>query len=277
MAHVWTQQRTQQPVYHGSPRRATSSRVSPEFPCRGIHIIRACLPQPRLHVQNGSDWIYPWHGMARRWHLPPRTTLLPKAPQRLWSSAQLLFSIFFRNCLEIFLNFFWKFFLIFLKFFRKLSRQYFLRPFPGPLSVPQIFSVVTFDDAFPDLAENNFGWTVDPLQPNRVWFMNRLQGTHTGTFVGLGMEVPATGNRVELPPTANSATFNARGQCVKFTTGYVVDREDGTTGGVSALFGILKGIGRPLPFPEAQSYQPSWQFRLFQFLGSLGARAANKD
>merc|ERR1712224_826412 len=38
-------------------------------------------------------------------------------------------------------------------------------------------------DSF-DITSNYFGMHVDPLQPNRVWFMNRVKGIHTGNFLG---------------------------------------------------------------------------------------------
>ena len=58
----------------------------------------------------------------------------------------------------------------------------------------------------------------------------------------------------------------------KFTTGYVADRTQGNSGGLSALFGILYAIGKPLPFPEAQPYKPSLRFRFFRAFGQLFQR-----
>ena len=36
------------------------------------------------------------------------------------------------------------------------------------------------EDAF-DITTNHYGLSVDPLQPNRVWFLNRVTGIHKGT------------------------------------------------------------------------------------------------
>jgi hypothetical protein len=44
----------------------------------------------------------------------------------------------------------------------------------------RIFGSFKLEDALPDLQENHWGFHVDPLEPNRVWWMSRPQGTHTG-------------------------------------------------------------------------------------------------
>jgi len=54
---------------------------------------------------------------------------------------------------------------------------------------------------------------------------------------------------VENPPEAVSLTFNDDGQVREITTGYPVDRLCGTSGGLGGLFGILEGLGYPLPVP----------------------------
>ena len=51
------------------------------------------------------------------------------------------------------------------------------------------------EEAF-DIAPNFYGLYVDPMQPNRVYFFNRIVGTHVGEFRG----VEATGKEVVYPP-----------------------------------------------------------------------------
>merc|ERR1719506_2795202 len=144
----------------------------------------------------------------------------------------------------------------------------FIAPVVGPLPKEDYLRAVRsfgFADAFSDRGDGIFGQAVDPVTPDCVWFMSRFQGTHTGTLAG----VEPTNIKVQLPPTASSVTFDANGKATKFTTGYVADRTQGNSGGLSALFGILYAIGKPLPFREAQPYKPSWRFRFFRVLGNL--------
>lgn len=144
----------------------------------------------------------------------------------------------------------------------------FIAPVVGPLSKEQYLNAVGsfgLKNAFSDAEENIFGLTVDPVVDNCVWFMSRFKATNDGPLAGQ----PATGKRVELPPTQSSVTFDSTGRITKFTTGYPCDRTQGNSGGMSALFGILYAVGRPLPFREAQPYTPSLRFRIFQKIGPL--------
>ncbi|CAK0884829.1 unnamed protein product [Prorocentrum cordatum] len=87
--------------------------------------------------------------------------------------------------------------------------------------------------------------------PRRVWCQMRVCGTHTGNlnFAGTCASPRSPPVRVESPPEAVSFTFNEAGQVREITTGYPVDRRCGTTGGLGGIFGILEGLGYPLPAP----------------------------
>jgi len=58
----------------------------------------------------------------------------------------------------------------------------------------------------------------------------------------------ATGKRVVTPPQAISLTFNEKGQVLRYTGGYVMDRTLGNTGGMGGAFGPLYAVGKGFPF-----------------------------
>lgn len=75
--------------------------------------------------------------------------------------------------------------------------------------------------------------------------------------------------RVCGPPQTSSLTFNEQGKVVGHTMGYVMDRRIGNTGGLGGAFGLMYGIGIPLPVPEGRPLAPSWQLQLFNSGNSL--------
>merc|ERR1719162_157388 len=120
-------------------------------------------------------------------------------------------------------------------------------------------------EAFPDMDNRYHGFYVDPFEPNRVWFRTRCVATHTGAIMGN----PPTGRRLELPPQSFSMVFDRDGKVQKFDVGYVTDRTVGNTGGLGGAFGFLWATGNPLPFPECEPFQPSWQLKILGLLGDL--------
>jgi len=119
------------------------------------------------------------------------------------------------------------------------------------------------EEAF-DITPNFFGLTVDPIQPNRVWFFNRVKGIHVGTFMG----AEASGKEIVYPPQTLHLDFTEDGKVKEFGF-YTVDRRQGNTGGLGGAFGFMYGVGKPLPIPECQPYKKSLRFRLLNLLGSL--------
>lgn len=106
--------------------------------------------------------------------------------------------------------------------------------------------------AFPDFKPEFYGFHVDPLQPNRVWYVAKGEGTNTGPLPPFAST--ATNKKVVNPPQMCSLTFDElTGLVTKYTIGYVVDREVGNTGGLGGLYGLLYAIGRGLPFPEVSA------------------------
>jgi hypothetical protein len=144
----------------------------------------------------------------------------------------------------------------------------FVAPIVGPLSKSEFlraFGSFKIKDAIPDM-KNNSWFQVDPLEPNRVWFFSRATGTHTGTL-NFGAGIPATGKSIYLPPQAQSMLFDERGKCYTLTVGYCMDKRIGNTEGLGGVFGIMKAVGKALPFPEAQRlYTPSMRYEAFEHI-----------
>lgn len=121
----------------------------------------------------------------------------------------------------------------------------------------------SLEEAF-DITPNFFGMTVDPIQPNRVWFFNRVRGIHTGEFMG----AKASGKEIIYPPQILHIDLNEQGLVKEFGF-YTADRRQGNTGGLGGAFGFMAGVGKPLPIPECRPYKRSWQFRLLNKVGGF--------
>jgi len=152
----------------------------------------------------------------------------------------------------------------------------FVAPVVGPLGKDEfirIFGSFKLEDALPDLQENHWGFHVDPLEPNRVWWLSRPQGTHTGPLCFPPPNVIQPTNRtVQWPVQVQSMLFDEHGRCYQLTVGYSCDRQTGNTGGLGAVFGLMHAIGKTLPFPEAQPWKPSPPYRLGLRLAKVGER-----
>lgn len=111
-------------------------------------------------------------------------------------------------------------------------------------------------EAFPDLSSGAFGYTVDPIERNRVWFFTRYTGTNTGTITIGPITLPPTGKEIQSGPEVNSVMFDEDNKVKLFTVGYVVDRDTpgATSDGQGALVGLLKGCG--IPFPSTSLFRP---------------------
>jgi len=152
----------------------------------------------------------------------------------------------------------------------------FIGPVVGPLSKePFVKALGGFDltSGFPNMKNNYHGFFVDPFEPNRVWFFSRTMAKHAGTFAG---SIKATGTEVEMPPQAQSMTFNEKGQVTKITVGVVMDRTVGNTGGLGGIFGLLYAVGSPLPFPEANPWKMSKRYKFFNFIGPFLSKLQKK-
>ena len=110
-----------------------------------------------------------------------------------------------------------------------------------------------------------------PMQTNRVWFYSRTVATHNNEFAG----VAPTGNVLTMPPQSFHLDFDDNG-LLKEVGFYTVDRAQGNTGGLGGAFAYFYGVGKPLPFPEAKPYKPSFRYRMIQKIGGLMEKLQKK-
>lgn len=117
----------------------------------------------------------------------------------------------------------------------------------GPINKKSFIEYLKMNltDAFPDRKMNTFGYRVDPMEFNRVWFNARWQGTHTGMLMN---KIKPTYKQLDLPPQIVSLTFTEEGKVSKYTQ-FVADRSCGNTHGYSGVFGIFRALGENVPFP----------------------------
>lgn len=143
----------------------------------------------------------------------------------------------------------------------------FIFPVVGPLPKAEFieaFSSFKLEDAFTG-SSNFFGFNVDPMEPNRVWFFSRSVLTHSGVLLFGAMKMKPSGASVVSVPQVLSMSFNREGECYKLTGGYSVDRTVGNTGGLGGVFGLIHAIGGSLPFPEGKPWKPSLRWEAFSF------------
>ena len=87
----------------------------------------------------------------------------------------------------------------------------FLFPVVGPLSKAEFvtaFSSFKVFEAFPEGCGRYFGFTRDPIEPNRVWFFSRDRLVHQGTLNFGAQAFPATGKEVLTVPQVLSVSFD---------------------------------------------------------------------
>eukprot|EP00527_Entomoneis_sp_CCMP2396_P004584 CAMPEP_0198149788 /NCGR_PEP_ID=MMETSP1443-20131203/48162_1 /TAXON_ID=186043 /ORGANISM="Entomoneis sp., Strain CCMP2396" /LENGTH=244 /DNA_ID=CAMNT_0043814919 /DNA_START=105 /DNA_END=839 /DNA_ORIENTATION=- len=120
-----------------------------------------------------------------------------------------------------------------------------------------------------DIDQNTFGFTVSPLQTNRVYWFGYQKAKLIAPFMGVAPKDNGEETLLDLPPQCFHMDFDEAGNVTEFGF-YTVDRRYGNTGGLGGAFGYFYGVGKPLPIPEAHPYKPSFRFRALTWLGSLG-------
>lgn len=137
---------------------------------------------------------------------------------------------------------------------RELAPDFeFVAPLVGPLDRKALIAATTgldLGEGLPDFDARYHDFRADPDDPHRIWCTMRVKATHTGvlSFGGIRAEPKTPPTTVESPPEAVSLRFDPNtGKLREITTGYPLDRRVGSTKGLGGLFGILEGLGYPLP------------------------------
>jgi len=103
---------------------------------------------------------------------------------------------------------------------------------------------------FPDIQSNSWGYSVDPQEPNRVWFFVRQTGTNTGpiTLPPLPEQAP-TGRKANVGPEAYSILFDDNLKVKLMTVGYACDFDapNSNSNKYGAVVGLLAAVGVELP------------------------------
>ena len=151
-------------------------------------------------------------------------------------------------------------------------------PYVGPLNKNDYLDTMdsfSIYKAIPDINPNAWGFSIDPTDPNRVWFMVRNSGTFTGdALLRNSLNVKANGKEIDGCPETFSVIYDNDGKMKYLSVGYVADRFEGNTSGKGAAVGIFNAIG--LPFPS-----PGPVLRFAQFVGTeivdFGPKSYSKD
>ena len=96
-----------------------------------------------------------------------------------------------------------------------------------------------------DITPNFYGFAVDPMQRNRVWFFNRQTAVHKANFLGADPKEDASENELTLPPQCYHIDFDEDLKMQEFGF-YTVDRRQGNTGGLGGAFAYMYGVGECL-------------------------------
>jgi len=140
-----------------------------------------------------------------------------------------------------------------------LSEDFVFRgPIIGPLNKSDYLQSVTslvgtgvdfYGDVIQDYQPNAFGFSIDPVEPNRVWYFVRERGFFKGDLDSPSLgQLSANGKEFIAPPEARSVTFDANGKVIRYTLGYAADRFTGdNTKGKGGIFGALHVMGVDIP------------------------------
>lgn len=126
-------------------------------------------------------------------------------------------------------------------------------PYIGPLNKKDYLDTMdafSIWKAFPDISPNAWGYSIDPKDPNRVWFMVRNTGTFDGEPLAPGtLNFKPNGAKLEGCPETFSIIFDDEKKLKYLSVGYVADRFEGNVKGKGAAVGIFNVIGFPFPEP----------------------------
>lgn len=117
----------------------------------------------------------------------------------------------------------------------------------GPLSFQDVKNAeqgFRIQDAYPNLETRPFGFTIDPDNPYRCYYFERWEGTNSDSLsLGKLGDLPPTNNDVKLPTHIMSLNWTPEGKIIYICLSSPLDRFEGTTKGIGAVFGLLSGAG----------------------------------
>jgi hypothetical protein len=100
--------------------------------------------------------------------------------------------------------------------------------------------------------------------------MERWEGTNTGSLKIGPLTVPPTNNQVQVPTHILSVNWTPQGTIIYTCLSSPLDRFEGTTKGVGAVFGLLSGAGVAVTSVSPGDNFLRLQQRLFQATGAFG-------
>ena len=143
----------------------------------------------------------------------------------------------------------------------------------GPITGEEVkrtqkgFNIVS---AYPDLETRPFGFTIDPDNPFRCYYMERWEGTNTGALQIGSLNLPPTNNEVQLPTHVMSVNWTPEGKIIYVCLSSPLDRFEGTTKGAGAVFGLLTAGGLENGNVSVGNTVFRLQQRLAHLIGGLG-------
>jgi hypothetical protein len=121
----------------------------------------------------------------------------------------------------------------------------------GPLNKKDYLQTMTafgIHKAIPDINPNAWGFSIDPIDSNRVWFMVRNTGTFNGEpLAAATLNWKPNGGKLNGCPETFSLIFDDQQKVKHLSVGYVSDRFQGNTKGKGAAVGIFMAVGIPYP------------------------------
>jgi len=131
------------------------------------------------------------------------------------------------------------------------------------------------EDSF-DIEQNRFGFTVSPVQPNRVYFLTSNTAQMKKDFMGVAPENAINDGNLILPPECHHADFDDNMKVTEYGF-YTVDRQYGNTGGLGGAFGFFYGVGKSLPFREARPFKKSLKYSFLSWIGNRMSSRKKKN
>jgi hypothetical protein len=154
------------------------------------------------------------------------------------------------------------------------DKEYVFRgPIVGPITGEEVARTqqgFRIQDAYPDFQRRPFGFTIDPDNPYRCYFMERWEGTNTGSLKIGPLTVPPTNNQVQVPTHILSVNWTPQGKIIYSCLSSPLDRFEGTTKGAGAVFGLLSGAGVGVTSVSPGDNFLRLQQRFFQSTGAFG-------